>query len=88
MAWVGRDLKSTYFQPLAVGREATHQMKLPRAPANLALIEHLQGWGIHSFSGQPKIKDSLGEMGLRNTWRKKKQPKSSLRELREGDVLT
>lgn len=72
MAWVGKDLKPTYFQPLAVGRAATHQMRLPRAPANLALIVHLQGWDVHRFSGQPKIKDSLGEMGLRNTRRKKK----------------
>ena len=28
-----------------------HSPRLPRAPSNL-VIEHLQGWGIHSLSGQ------------------------------------
>jgi len=56
MAWVGRDLKD-------------HQAPMPRhrqghQPPHLILdqavqgpiqpgLEHLQGWGIHSLSGQP-----------------------------------
>jgi len=49
MVWDGRDLKAhpapTPHHELA----ATHQLRLPRAPSSLG---HLQGWGIHSFSGQ------------------------------------
>jgi len=37
MAWVGKFLKPTQFQPPAMGRAAAHQLKLSRAPSNLAL---------------------------------------------------
>ncbi|KAK4816394.1 hypothetical protein QYF61_016711 [Mycteria americana] len=37
--------------PTAMGRDIFHQIRLPKAPSNLTL--NAQGWGIHSFSGQP-----------------------------------
>jgi len=45
MVWVGGDLKAPAVQPCAVGRAATHHLRLPKAPSNLAL--NLQGWGTH-----------------------------------------
>ena len=44
-------LKPTQFQPPAMGRAATQQLRLPRAPSNLALSAPWMGH--HSFSGQP-----------------------------------
>ena len=37
MAWFGRDLKAHPAPNPAVGRAAPHQLRLPRAPSNLAL---------------------------------------------------
>jgi len=37
MVWAGRDLKCQPIPTPAVGRAAPHQLKLPRAPSNLAL---------------------------------------------------
>ena len=37
MAWVGRNLKAHPYLPSAVGRAATQQLRLPRAPSSLAL---------------------------------------------------
>lgn len=36
MSWVGRDLKAHTAQPAALGRAASHQLILPRAPSNSA----------------------------------------------------
>ena len=43
-------LKPTQCQPPAMGRAAIHQIRLPRAPSNLAFSA--PGMGHHSFSGQ------------------------------------
>jgi len=56
MAWVGRDLKDHWastFLPQA-GPPASHLI-LDQAVQNpiQPSLEHLQGWGIHSLSGQP-----------------------------------
>jgi len=38
MVWVERDLKAhPVLTPLLVGRAATHQLRLPSAPSNLAM---------------------------------------------------
>jgi len=51
MAWVGVILKIIQFQPLAMGRIAPHQLRLPTEhPPGL---ECLQTWGIHSLLGSP-----------------------------------
>jgi len=44
-------LKITQFQPTALGRAVTQQLRLPRAPSHLALGTFRDG--IHSFSEQP-----------------------------------
>ena len=43
--WFGLEgiLKPTQFQPPAMGRAATHQLRLPRAPSNLALSASRDG---------------------------------------------
>jgi len=38
MVLVGRDLKPIQFQPSAMGRVPTHQIRLPTAPSSLAII--------------------------------------------------
>jgi len=43
MAWVGRDLKDHQVPTPAVGRAATHQLRLLRAPSSL------QGWGTKAL---------------------------------------
>jgi len=43
IAEVGRNLKSTQFQPPAMARDSTHQLRLPRSPSN-SPFERLQGW--------------------------------------------
>jgi len=54
MVWIGSDLKDlwvpTPYLPPAMGRAAPHQLRLPRAPSNLALSTSRDGH--HSFSGQ------------------------------------
>ena len=49
--WLGfkETLQPTQLQPCAVGRAAPHQLRLPRAPSNLALS--LQGWGTTASLG-------------------------------------
>jgi len=50
MAWVGRDLKAHPFSTPAVGwvPPSAQAAQGPIQPG----LEHLQGWGTHSFSGQ------------------------------------
>jgi len=43
MAWAGRDLKVHPVPTPAVGRAAPHQLRLPRAPSNLALSASRDG---------------------------------------------
>jgi len=47
MAWVGRELKDQGYKPVGCVLDQAAQ-----APIQLGL-EHLQGWGMHSLSGQP-----------------------------------
>jgi len=42
-------LKPTQLQPPAMGRAAPHQLRIPRAPSNLALS--IQGWGTTASLG-------------------------------------
>lgn len=44
-----RTLKMMWLQPPCHSRCSFHQIVLPKVPSN----EHLQGWDIHGFSGQP-----------------------------------
>ena len=37
MVWAETDLKTTQPQPQAMGRAVAHQLRLPRAPSDLAL---------------------------------------------------
>jgi len=53
MAWVGRDLKA-HLIPTPSLDQAAHG---PIQPG----FECFQGWGIHSFSGQPIPPPSLGK---------------------------
>jgi len=43
MAWVGWDFRAYLVPPLAMGRAATPQLRLPRAPSNLALSASRDG---------------------------------------------
>jgi len=43
MVWVGRTSIPTQLQPSAMGRAAPHQLRLPRAPSNLALSASRNG---------------------------------------------
>jgi len=45
MAWVGKDIKDHLVLPLV------ELVQTAQGPIQSGL-EHLQGWGIHSFSGQ------------------------------------
>jgi len=52
--WLGLegDSKIIWFQTPAMDRLATHQLNCPRPHTTWDEHEQLQGWGIHSFSGQ------------------------------------
>jgi len=50
MAWVGRDLKDHLAPDSFYELVAIHQLRLPRAPSNLAL-DTPREWGPHSSLG-------------------------------------
>ncbi|EOB08416.1 hypothetical protein Anapl_06434, partial [Anas platyrhynchos] len=52
MAQVGRNLKDHPFPPPCHGQEHLPPDQVAQSPIQPGL-EHLQGWGIHNFSGQP-----------------------------------
>jgi len=49
MSWAGRDLKAHPAPTPCHGQRFPYQLRLPRAPSNLALS--LQGWGITASLG-------------------------------------
>jgi len=51
MVWVGRDLKAHPVPTLCCGQGCHPAAQAARSPIQLGL-EHLQGWGTHSSSGQ------------------------------------
>jgi len=52
MVWAGRDLKAHPFPIPCHGQGHLPPHHVAQSPIQPGL-EHLQGWGIHSFSGQP-----------------------------------
>ncbi|EOA97032.1 hypothetical protein Anapl_17450, partial [Anas platyrhynchos] len=52
MVWVGRDLKDHPVPPPCHGLGHLPLDQVAQSPIQPGL-EHLQGWGTHSFSGQP-----------------------------------
>jgi len=49
MAWIGRDFRDHPVLPNAMGRAASHQLRLPRAPSNRALGAFRDGAPIASL---------------------------------------
>jgi len=54
MTWVGRDLKDHPVPTPCHGQEYHPLDQVAEGPIQPGL-EHFQGWGIHSFSGQPVL---------------------------------
>ena len=48
MAWIGRDFRDHPVLPNAMGRAASHQLRLPRAPSNLVFNTSRDGAPIAS----------------------------------------
>jgi len=52
MVWVGRDLKD-HPVPAPCHEQGCHSPALAAEGSIQPGLEYFQGWGVHSFSGQP-----------------------------------
>ena len=68
MEWLGLEgtLKTIQFQPPAMGRIATHQIRLPRAPSSLALSTSKDGAPTALWAAVPGPHHPLSEELLPN----------------------
>jgi len=83
MAWVVKDLKAHPVPTPAMGRAATHHVRLPRAPSSPALSASRDGapqllWAAVPEPHRPLSKEFLPDIGISSYFRTRKESVSLL----------